>query len=332
MPEGPERARLTRRSASCAVRAAPRGRCLRPGPERACSAEGRWTTEGREGRRRQRGAGAPRRRRRRHPHRVPGPDRGRAGRTAPRPCAPPAATTRSTRTPWSGWPSPAAARRSRSGPAGPDGHRLRHGDVSAVAKALRDFARTNPNLVVKGGLRRRPGCSPPRTSACWPTCRPATSCWPSWPAPSPRRCSSWPACSQALPRTWPTGCRPCSTSAARPAAEVLRRRPPPSRPRPPTADRRRRRRPSADRQPRPPTTGEPTTAEAATAEADAAAAEARRPRPRPSRRRPPAEPPPESPADAGRPRHRHRAVDHRFNRDRPSNDQGTQGATPWQAP
>jgi len=35
---------------------------------------------------------------------------------------------------------------------GPTAIAFVHGDVSAVAKALRDFARTNPNLVVKGGL------------------------------------------------------------------------------------------------------------------------------------------------------------------------------------
>jgi large subunit ribosomal protein L10 len=36
--------------------------------------------------------------------------------------------------------------------AGPTAIAFVHGDVSAVAKALRDFARANPNLVVKGGV------------------------------------------------------------------------------------------------------------------------------------------------------------------------------------
>ena len=48
---------------------------------------------------------------------------------------------------------------------GPDRDRVRRGDAAAVAKALRDNARTNPALVVKGGLlgtkaltrRRSPG-------------------------------------------------------------------------------------------------------------------------------------------------------------------------------
>ena len=35
---------------------------------------------------------------------------------------------------------------------GPTGIAFVDGDAAAVAKALRDFARTNPNLVVKGGL------------------------------------------------------------------------------------------------------------------------------------------------------------------------------------
>jgi large subunit ribosomal protein L10 len=36
--------------------------------------------------------------------------------------------------------------------AGPTAIAFVHGDVSAVAKALRDFSRANPNLVVKGGV------------------------------------------------------------------------------------------------------------------------------------------------------------------------------------
>ncbi len=35
---------------------------------------------------------------------------------------------------------------------GPTAIAFVHGDVSAVAKALRDFSQTNPNLVVKGGI------------------------------------------------------------------------------------------------------------------------------------------------------------------------------------
>ena len=42
-----------------------------------------------------------------------------------RPCGPPAATTRSTRTPWSSWRSPAAGTSAGCPAGGPDGHRLR---------------------------------------------------------------------------------------------------------------------------------------------------------------------------------------------------------------
>ena len=46
-------------------------------------------------------------------------------------------------------------------------------DAVPVAKALRDFARTNPNLVVKGGLLRARS-SRQRTQPRWPTSRPAS--------------------------------------------------------------------------------------------------------------------------------------------------------------
>jgi large subunit ribosomal protein L10 len=63
------------------------------------------------------------------------------------------ATTRSSRTPWSaeaidgGEYQPLAEYLS-----GPSALTFVQGDVSAVAKALRDFARANPLLVIKGGL------------------------------------------------------------------------------------------------------------------------------------------------------------------------------------
>ncbi len=66
------------------------------------------------------------------------------------------------------------------------------GDLSAVAKALRDFARSNPSLVVKGGWPA-PACSRPRTSTCWPTFLPVKPCWPSWPAAWPLPSGRWPA-------------------------------------------------------------------------------------------------------------------------------------------
>ena len=65
----------------------------------------------------------------------------------------PAASTRSTRTPSSGGRSAEPARRARARCSSV--RRRSHSSTAtwpAVAKVLRDFARTNPNLVVKGGL------------------------------------------------------------------------------------------------------------------------------------------------------------------------------------
>ena len=53
---------------------------------------------------------------------------------------------------------------------------------AAVAKALRDYARTNPALVVKGGVLGTKPLSRRRGPRRWPSCRPARCCWPSWPA------------------------------------------------------------------------------------------------------------------------------------------------------
>ena len=82
------------------------------------------------------------------------------------------------------------------------------GDAVTAAKALRDFARTNPQPGVEG---RDPGPSAPHESAMsrpWPTCRPASSCSPGWPAASRPRWSRRPACSRRSPGTWRTASRP----------------------------------------------------------------------------------------------------------------------------
>ena len=90
---------------------------------------------------------------------------------------------------------------------GPTAIAFVQGDVSAVAKALRDFARDNPNLVVKGGVVGS-GVLSASEIKCWPTSRRGTRCWPSSPAPWPPRSSSWPAWSRPCPATWPTGSPP----------------------------------------------------------------------------------------------------------------------------
>ena len=124
------------------------------------------------------------------------------------------------------------------------------GDAVDVAKALRDFAKTNPNLVVKGGVLGDEAPRPPTRPRPWPTSSPARCCSPSSPARWLRRCSSSPVCSKRCPATSPTDSRPSSTSRAacrsapaRPPSRCRGRRRPSRRrprPRPPAPSRRRR--------------------------------------------------------------------------------------------
>ena len=79
------------------------------------------------------------------------------------------------------------------------------GDAAAVAKALRDFARTNPNLVVKGGLLGDKVLTRRRRRRRWPTCRPARCCWPSSPVPCRPRWQQFAGLLQALPRNFAYG-------------------------------------------------------------------------------------------------------------------------------
>ena len=81
---------------------------------------------------------------------------------------------------------------------GPTAIAFVQGDVSAVAKALRDFARANPNLIVKGGVvgtaravrrrHRRPGRPPVAGHAAGPVRR-----RPVGPAPAAGRPDPGPA-------------------------------------------------------------------------------------------------------------------------------------------
>ena len=89
------------------------------------------------------------------------------------------------------------------------------GDAVTAAKALRDFARTNPNLIVKGGILGTRAAhdegsrSPRRRAAARRAARPPRR----WlPGPARRR---RPACSRPSPATSPTASRPTSTSAPR---------------------------------------------------------------------------------------------------------------------
>jgi large subunit ribosomal protein L10 len=81
------------------------------------------------------------------------------------------------------------------------------GDAVAVAKALRDYSKTNANLVVKGGILGTRIIQPEDVAAL-ADIEPGTFSWPGSPVASRPRWSRRPACSRRSPATWPTGSRP----------------------------------------------------------------------------------------------------------------------------
>ena len=74
------------------------------------------------------------------------------------------------------------SRRSTTLLQGPTAIAFVKGDPVEAAKGLRDFAKANPLLVIKGGVLDGKAMSPRRGHASSPTSSPARSCWPSWPA------------------------------------------------------------------------------------------------------------------------------------------------------
>ena len=86
---------------------------------------------------------------------------------------------------------------------GPTAIAFVEGDAAAVAKALRDYARGNPALVVKGGLLGQRVLTRARSRPS-PTCRAARSCWLSSRVRCRRRSRSSPACWRRCPATSPT--------------------------------------------------------------------------------------------------------------------------------
>jgi len=111
---------------------------------------------------------------------------------------------------------------------GPTAIAFVHGDVSAVAKALRDFARTSPALIVKGGVLDGNVLSPGDLTAL--------ADLPSKDVLLARVAGAIAAPLQtlaglleALPRSFAYGLSPCSSSARR----TSRRPPLPPRPLPP---------------------------------------------------------------------------------------------------
>ena len=81
------------------------------------------------------------------------------------------------------------------------------GDVSAVAKALRDLARESPALVVKGGVLDGKALSA-RELAALADLPSRDVLLAQLAGLSRRRCAPWPACSRPCPRTSPTASRP----------------------------------------------------------------------------------------------------------------------------
>jgi len=117
---------------------------------------------------------------------------------------------------------------------GPTAIAFVHGDVSAVAKALRDFARTSPALIVKGGVLDGNVLSPGDLTAL--------ADLPSKDVLLARVAGAIAAPLQtlaglleALPRSFAYGLSACSSSARR----TSRRPPLPPRPLPPRPPRRR---------------------------------------------------------------------------------------------
>ena len=176
---------------------------------------------------------ALRRRRGRRAHRVPRARRGRAGRAPQRPA----------RRRWqlqdlqehAGAPRrPRAWPRHRRPAHRPHGHRVRRTATSpAVAKALRDFAKANPALVVKGGLLGDAvlGAADVTALADLPSREQLLSEIAGLFA---ARCSSSPACSTPCPGASPTRSTPSSRPGGAPGAPPRPRRGPgPRRRRPP---------------------------------------------------------------------------------------------------
>ena len=138
---------------------------------------------------------------------------------------------------------------------------------SAVAKALRDFARANPSLVIKGGMLGD-GLLSAAEMTVLADLPPRDACWPSSPAPSRLRCSSWPASSRHCPGTWPTGLSALLERSGRrrrgpEAAEAE----PAESPTPSAASRRPSRQPRPTARPRPPRLGRRRGAPRSAAEA-----------------------------------------------------------------
>ena len=118
---------------------------------------------------------------------------------------------------------PPGAPRRRASPtgrrcsSGPTAIAFVKGDAVIAAKALRDFGRDHPTLVVKGGLLGDRAADRRPTSRRWPTSSRARCCSPAWPAASRPRWSRRPACSGVHPQLGVRRQGATSTSGSRAA-------------------------------------------------------------------------------------------------------------------
>ena len=137
---------------------------------------------------------------------------------------------------------------------GPTAIAFINGDVVEAAKGLRDFAKANPALVIKGGVLDGKPSTLPR-SPSWPTSSRVRCCWASSRAACSRRSPRPSTCSTPrsprLPGS-PAPCRRRPSRTPRSSQVVPVRRPLPRRPRPPRKPPPQRRPMPAEQPPRPP--------------------------------------------------------------------------------
>ena len=173
-----------------------------------------------------------------------------------RSCGPAAATTRSTRTPWSAWRPRLGLEESRrcwsALPASPS---------STVTpprwpRCSGTTSRTNPLLVIKGGVLgdKMIGAAETAALADLPSREILLA---SFAGAIAAPLQQWRRCSRPCPGIWPTGWPPCATRSAEGASEAAAAapRPPPRRRTP--------RRAGRETESRPPETAEPTGREPA---------------------------------------------------------------------
>ena len=153
-------------------------------------------------------------------HRVPRAQRGAPWPSSAARCATPAASTRSTRTPWCASPPATSASRSTTcSPARPPSPSSTGRRRVARGQGAARLRQDQPGAGRQGRRARRQARSTADDVKALADLRaPRGAARPSSPARSRPRCSSSPACSRPCPATSPTACRPSSTQGGAPGA------------------------------------------------------------------------------------------------------------------